>query len=71
LSFGSLIGVDQQGATVVETYLMALDVTVLWSLVLMILGYQAFTKRSTATSAMIVLAPYAVIALIVSLFALT
>jgi hypothetical protein len=71
LSFGSLLGVDQQGASVVETYLMALDVTVLWSLVLTILGYQAFTKRSTATSALIVLAPYGVIALVVSLFALT
>ena len=71
LSFGSLLGVDQQGATVLETYLMALDVTVLWSLVLTILGYQAFTNRSTAASALIVLAPYGVIALIVSLFALT
>ena len=71
LSFGSLLGVDQQGASVAESYLMALDVTVLWSLVLTILGYQAFTKRSTATSALIVLAPYGVIALIVSFFALT
>ena len=71
LSFGSLLAVDQQGATALETYLMALDVTVLWSLVLTILGYQAFTKRSTATSALIVLAPYGVIGLVVSLFALT
>ena len=71
LSFGSLLGVDQQGGSVVEAYLMALDVTVLWSLVLTILGYQAFTKRSTATSALVVLAPYGVIALIVTLLALT
>ena len=70
LSFGSLLGIEQEGASTVETILMALDVTVFWSLALMIMGYQAFTQRSIAASASIVLAPYAVIALIVSLFTL-
>jgi hypothetical protein len=70
LSFGSLLGIEQQGGSTVETILMALDVTVFWSLALMIMGYQAFTQRSIAASALIVLAPYAVIAGIVSLFTL-
>lgn len=70
LSFGSLLGIEQQGASTVETILMALDVTVFWSLALTIMGYQAFTQRSIAASALIVLAPYAVIAGIVSLFTL-
>lgn len=71
LSFGNLLALDPQGATIVERILMALDVTVFWALALQILGYQAFTRRSTAMSAVIVLAPYAVIALIASLFTLT
>jgi hypothetical protein len=71
LSFGNLLALPPEGATMVGRILMALDVTVFWSLVLQILGYQAFTRRSTMMSAVIVLAPYAVIALITSLFALT
>jgi hypothetical protein len=71
LSFGSLLGFDPQGATVVETFLMALDVTVFWSTVLQILGYQAFTQRSFTFATAVVLGPLALIALIASLFALT
>jgi hypothetical protein len=71
LSFGSLLALDPEGATIVERILMALDVTVFWALALQILGYQAFTQRSTVTSAIVVLAPYAVISLIAYLFTLT
>ena len=71
LSFGSLLGLDPKGATIVQRILMALDVTVLWSTVLQILGYQAFTQRSIAFSTAVVLGPLAVIVLIASLFALT
>jgi hypothetical protein len=71
LSFGSLLALDSQGASIVERIFMTLDVTVFWALVLQILGYQAFTQRSTGLSALIVLGPYAVIAVIASLFALT
>jgi len=71
LSFGSLLALDTQGATIVERILMQLDVTVLWSTVLQILGYQAFTQRSIVTATMVVLGPLAVIVLIASLFALT
>ena len=70
LSFGSLLNLDPKGATVVETILMALDVTVLWSTVLQILGYQAFTGRSVGVATAVVLGPLAFIVLIVSLFTL-
>jgi hypothetical protein len=71
LSFGSLLALETQGATVVESILMQLDVTVLWSVVLQILGYQAFTQRSIVTSTVVVFGPVAVIVLIASIFALT
>jgi hypothetical protein len=71
LSFGSLLALDSQGATIVERILMQLDVTVLWSTVLQILGYQAFTQRSVITATMVVLGPLAVIVVIASIFALT
>ena len=71
LSFGSLLGLDPQGAPIVQRILLSLDVTVLWSTVLQILGYQAFTQRSFAFSTAIVLGPLAVIILVASLFALT
>lgn len=71
LAFGSLLDLSPQGATIVERILMSLDVTLLWSTVLQILGYQAFTQRSLVTSTIVVLGPLAVIVLIASLAALT
>jgi len=71
LSFGSLLGLNPEGATIVQRILMSLDITVLWSTVLQILGYQAFTQRSITFSATVVLGPLAVIVLVASLFALT
>jgi hypothetical protein len=71
LSFGSLLGIESQGASTVETILMALDVTVIWTTVLQILGYQAFTQRSFAFATAVVLGPLALIVLIASLAALT
>jgi hypothetical protein len=71
LSFGSLLALDPQGATIVQRILMSLDVTVLWATVLQILGYQAFTRRSAVTATIIVLGPLALIVLIGTLAALT
>lgn len=71
LSFGSLLAIDPQGATVVERILMSLDVTALWATVLQILGYQAFTQRSIVKAAVVVLGPLALIVLLASLAALT
>jgi membrane protein DedA with SNARE-associated domain len=44
--------------------LLQLDPTTIWSLVLTVLGYQAFTQRSTLHTAIVVLAPWFVIVLI-------
>lgn len=63
LSFGSLLAIDSQGATVVERILLSLDITFLWASVLQILGYQAFTSSSIVKAAAVVLAPLAVIVL--------
>lgn len=71
LSFGSLLAVDGEGATAVERILLGLDVTVLWAVVLQILGYQAFTQRSMVRATVVVLGPLALIVLIASLVALT
>jgi hypothetical protein len=71
LSFGSLLALDGEGATMVERILLALDVTVLWAMVLQILGYQAFTQRSIVRATVVVLGPLALIVLIASLAALT
>jgi hypothetical protein len=70
LSFSSLLGIDPQGATVVEGILLSLDLTTLWSTVLQILGYQAFTQRSIVRATIVVLGPLAVIVLVGSLSAL-
>jgi hypothetical protein len=44
---------------------------VVWSTVLQILGFQAFTQRSVVLATIVVLGPLAVIVLVASLFALT
>src|SRR5262249_23746777 len=60
-AWGSLFGIDMAGATTVQRILLGRDVTAVWSVVLSIIGYQAFTKRSTAFSALVVLGPLALI----------
>lgn len=70
LSFSSLLGIDPTGATVVESILLSLDITALWSTVLQILGYQAFTRSSVVKATLVVLGPLALIVLIGSLSAL-
>ncbi len=70
LSFGALFSIDSEGATVVQRILLSRDVTFLWSLVLGVLGYQYFTKRSMAFSAAVALGPLAVIVLVGALIAL-
>lgn len=69
-SFGNLLGVDFAGVTRFHRFLLSLDVTAVWSIVLSIVGYQTFTKRSLALSAVIVLGPLAVIVAIGALLSL-
>ena len=70
LSVGNLLSIDRTGAPNIQRYMLGLDVTVIWSLVLQVLGYQSFTKRSYAASAAIVLGPIALIVLVGTLLAL-
>ncbi len=69
-SFGNLLGIDQAGATILHRVVLGLDVTAIWSVVLSVVGYQSFTKRSLAFSAAIVLAPIALIVLVSAAIAL-
>jgi Yip1 domain len=70
LSFGSLLALDAEGATIVQRILLTLDVTVLWATVLQILGYQYFTQKSIVTATIVVLGPLALIVGISALAAL-
>jgi hypothetical protein len=56
-AFGNLLAIDRSNAPVFERIVLGLDVTALWSIALSVFGYQAFSKRSLAVSAAIVLAP--------------
>jgi len=69
-SFGNLLGVDMTAVTILQRVLLSFDVTIIWWLVLSIVGYQAFTKRSLVLSAAVVLGPIALIVAIGTLLAL-
>ncbi len=60
-AFGNLLGIDRSHAPVIERVVLGLDVTALWSLVLSVFGYQAFSKRSLGVSALVVLGPVVLI----------
>ena len=64
------MSIDRTGAPIVQRILLGIDVTAIWTLVLQVLGYQSFTKKSFAKSAAVVLAPLALIVVIGSLLAL-
>jgi hypothetical protein len=71
LAFGNLLGVERTAATpIVQRILLGIDVTAIWSIVLSVIGYQLWTKKSLATSVIVVLGPLAVIVLIGTLVAL-
>jgi Yip1 domain len=69
LSFGNLLGIDATGTPTVQRVLLALDPTVIWTVVLTVLGYQALSQRSIVHAATVVLAPYVVIVLVAALLA--
>jgi hypothetical protein len=56
LAFGNLFGLEAGGG-IGSTILMNLDITTIWSLVLVILAYKAMTGKGIAFATAIVLAP--------------
>jgi Yip1 domain len=69
-SFGNLLAIDMTGVTRAQRALLSLDPTLFWSLVLSILGYQSFTKRSLPFSAAVVLGPIVLIVAVIAAIAL-
>jgi len=69
LSFGNLLGIGSTGTPMVQRVLLALDPTVVWTVVLSVLGYQALSQRSILHAAAVVLAPYVLIVLIATALA--
>ena len=63
LSFGNLLGIDAEGATMGQRVLLSLDITVCWAVGLWVLGHHVFTQRSITRSAIVVFAPIVVIVL--------
>ena len=57
LSFTSLLSLDAEGQNALASILSNVDITVLWALALLVLGYGQWTGRGLAGSAAIVLAP--------------
>lgn len=58
LSYASIFNLDTAGVGGFRRVLMMSDVTQIWTLVLTVLGYQAWTRRGLGSAAAIVLAPY-------------
>jgi hypothetical protein len=67
LAFGNLLGIEREGLTNLQRGLLSLDISTLWAIVLCVLGYQAWTKRSTGLALAVMLGPPAVIILLVVL----
>lgn len=67
LGFGNLFGIEMESPSVMQRILFGLDLTSMWALVLMVLGYQAWTRRSILAAVAIVLGPLAAIVLITTL----
>jgi hypothetical protein len=70
LSFGNLLAIDSENASLLERSLLSLSVIALWIVGLLIVGHQVFSQRTIAKSAVIVLAPVVVIVLVGVLVAL-
>jgi hypothetical protein len=65
-----LFSIESNGTSILQRVVLGLDITAMWSLVLTVLGYQAWTKRSIVTAAVVVLGPLLLIVAISLFFAL-
>jgi hypothetical protein len=62
LSFGSLLSIERTNATpVLQRILLGIDVTVIWSVALQVIGYQQWTQSSLVKSVAVVLGPLVLI----------
>jgi len=61
LSFGNLLAMDTADMDPVQRGLLSVDVTTIWAIVLSVLGYQLWTKRSTVATVAVVLGPLVLI----------
>jgi hypothetical protein len=61
LSFANLLGIDLEGASQGQVALLSRDITLLWSILLFIVGYQVMSQRTLVRAATVVLAPIVVI----------
>ena len=68
LSFASLLALDVSGGGLLAGVLQGVDLTSVWALGLMVLGYRAWTGKPLGTSFLIVAAPLLVIAAVSILF---
>ena len=67
LAFINLLNIDREGLTGLERGLLSIDLTTIWATVLCVLGYKAWTNRSTAVAIAVVLGPAALIIALVAL----
>jgi hypothetical protein len=71
LSFGSLLSIERTNATpIVQRILLGIDITVIWSIALQVLGYQQWTQSSLVKGVAVVLGPLAAIVVIGTLITL-
>jgi hypothetical protein len=70
LSFGNLLSIDPTAAPTLQRRLLGVDITAIWTVVLVVLGYQSFTKSSYVKAAAIVLGPLALIVVVATLLSL-
>ena len=61
LSFSSLLDLENSGSGTMWRSIAALDITALWAMALGVYGYRLWTQRGLVASALIVLAPAALI----------
>jgi hypothetical protein len=71
LAFGKLLSIEMTPATpIVQRILLGIDLTVIWSIALSVIGYQMWTRSSLVKSVIVVIGPLAAIIVIGTLAAL-
>jgi hypothetical protein len=61
LAFSNLLGLEPMGSGTLDQIVMNLDATTIWSAILMIMAYKAFTGKNLTTSAVVVTLPLLIV----------